>query len=85
MNDVLEVGRGDFRGGDISGEDLVRKVFEGQVLPPGGPVIRESRDLFWDEKTTVRSKTFEYNLLKGELQLLVSVTFIVQYAAALTS
>lgn len=76
MNDVLEVGGGDFEGRYVSGEDLVCEIFEGQVLPLRGPVIREGRNLFWDEKTTIRGKAFEYDFFKRELWWSVSATFI---------
>lgn len=69
VDDVLQVGGGNLRRGDVAGEDLVCELLERQVLPLGRPVIGEGRNLFWDEQTAVGSKALEDNLLKGELRL----------------
>lgn len=53
VNDVLQVGGGDLRGGDVAGEDFVCEILEGQVLPLGRPVVGEGRDLLGDEETAV--------------------------------
>ena len=68
MDDVLQVGGRYLGGGDVTGEDLVCEVLEGQVLPLRRPVIGEGRDLLGDEETAVRGKTLENDLLEGELR-----------------
>ena len=69
--DVLEIGGGNLRGRDVAGEDLVCEVLEGQVLPLGRPVLRESGDLLGDEETAIGGKALEYDFLEGELMLSV--------------
>lgn len=71
VDDVLQVGGGDLGGRDVAGEYLVCEVLKRQVLPLRRPVIGQGRDLLGDEETTIGSKTLQYDLLEGELRLLV--------------
>lgn len=67
VNDVLQIGSRDLGGGDVTGEDLVCEVLEGQVLPLGSPVIGQSGDFLRDEEASVRGKALEDDFLEGEL------------------
>lgn len=57
VDNVLEVGRGDFGGGDVEGEDLKGEVREAEVLPalPGVG----AGYMLGDVKTTVVGETLE--------------------------
>lgn len=70
-DDVLQVGGGNFRGGDVAGEDLVCKILEGQVLPLGRPILGKGRDFLGDEETAIGGKTLEYDFLERKLVLSV--------------
>jgi hypothetical protein len=67
VDDVFQIGRWDFGGGDVAGEDLVCEVLEGQVLPLGSPVVGQCRNLLRNEQTAIGGETLQNNFLKGEL------------------
>lgn len=53
-----------FGGRDIEGEDLVSKVFKGEVLPCGCPVAGEGGDFFGDKQTAIGGKALEDNFFE---------------------
>lgn len=57
LDDLLEVGFGDFLAGNIEGEDLKGEVLERQIPPSCLPVGWEGGDLFGDEQAAVVGET----------------------------
>lgn len=72
LDDILQILRRDLLLRDIQGEDLVRQLLEGVVLPFRLPVGWERRHLFRDEEATIRCKTLEDYLFERQLERYVS-------------
>jgi hypothetical protein len=73
VDDVFEVGRGNFRVGDVQAEDFKGELLEGEVAPFGLPIRGECGHLFGDEQAAVSSETLEDDVFERELkQLLLS-------------
>ena len=71
VDDVFEIGRGDFAVGDVQAEDLKGELLEGKVAPFGLPVRGQSGHLFGDEQAAVCSETLEDDVFERQLQQLL--------------
>lgn len=65
VDDVLEVGGRDFRGGDVEGKNLVGDLGEAEILPTLPRV--GVGNVLGDEQATIVGEALEDGLFEGEL------------------
>lgn len=78
---IFEVCSWYFRGRDVERKDLICEVLKREMLPVGGPVAGEGRYFLGDEESAIGGKTFQHDILEGELQKSARVNWDVCLAA----